>query len=235
MHIITSVSRTLRAAFLQALAAGLLVSAVAAPVDESRPYGRVCIGVVTGETEEPLKVITGETKGPPQANSEPRADSRLVVHADANKPCQMLVFACNVRDGKLAHDWLPQLAELPPWREVLLPEASRVWKWSADSEPIDIYVLFVSPNSEEAHELKILIMAMLNPTVDRELLDRQSVKLRELATRSRESETIRVVKPGRVEAGVTYRGSSFPWRDYASKANFSEAKPVLLIFRIGNQ
>jgi hypothetical protein len=144
----------------------------------------------------------------------------------------MLVFALNARDGKLAHDWLPQFVELPPWEEVLLPEAPSAWKWSAGSEPFDVYVLFVHPNSEDARKLKILVTAMLSPTTNRELLDRQSVKLRELATRS--GATQAEIIHGRVEVAATSRSSTFPWRDYASRANFSEAKPSLLIFRVGD-
>jgi hypothetical protein len=231
MHMIRFVARGFRAAVLQSLATGLLATVVAGPVDEHKPYGRVCIGVVTGDTEEPLQQTEKALKG----SSSPRADSHLVVHADANERCQMLVFAWNVRDGKLARDWLPQLVlELPPWQEVLLPEPPRIWKWSMDSERIDVYVLFMSPNSEESRELKTLITAMLNPTVDKELLDRQSVKLRELATRSCGGENIKVLKLRPVEVATTYRGSTFPWRDYASEATFSEAQPSLFIFRIGD-
>ena len=149
----------------------------------------------------------------------------------------MLVFAFNGRDGKLAHDWLPQFVELPPWEEVLLPEAPIDWKWSAGSEPFEVDVLFVHPNCEDARQLKVLITAMLNPMVDRELLDRQSVKLYELATRSvaGPSEVIDVAKVRRVEVAAAYRGSTFAWRDYASGANFSEAKPALLIFSVVNR
>jgi hypothetical protein len=213
-----------RLALLQWLAAGLVGSIIAAPVDERKPYGRVCIAVVTDEIEEPL-----------QASSKPGAKTHIVVHADANEHCQMLVFAFNARDGKLAHDWRPQFVELPPWEEVLRPKGSK-WEWSAGSEPFDVYVLFMQPNSEEARELKVLITAMLNPTVDRELLGLQSVKLVELVTRSvaGQPEVIDVAKVSRGEPGVVYRADpTFPWRDYASGANFTEAKPGLLIFRVG--
>ena len=194
----------------------------ASPVDESKPYGRVCIGVVTGEKEEPL-----------QGQFKPGADTFIVAHADATEHCQMLLFALNVRDGKLAHDWRPQFVELPPWEEVLLPEAPVVWKWSTNCGPVDVYVLFLDANSKDARELKVLVTAMLNLNVERTLLDRQSVKLRELATRSG-GEIPKVVKARSVEVGATYRGGTFPWHNYASRTNFSEAKPSLLIFRIGD-
>jgi hypothetical protein len=222
VHTIASVDRMFRAALLQWLVAGLLAGVIAAPVDERKPYGRVCIGVVNGEIEGPL-----------QATSKPGADTHIVVHADAKERCQMLVFAFNAGDGKLAHDWLPQFVELPPWEEVLLPEAPSVWKWSAGSEPFDVYVLFVHPNSEDGRKLKILVTAMLSPTTNKELLDLQSVKLRELATRSGATQA-EIIKPGRVEVAAISRGTPYPWRDNASRANFSEANPGLLIFRVGD-
>ena len=146
----------------------------------------------------------------------------------------MLLFALNTRDGKLANDWRPQFVDLPPWEEVQLPEAPDTWKWSAASGPVDIYVLFLHPGSTEARELKTLVMAMLNPNIERRVLERQTVKLRELATRSGviSAEMVYVAKVTRVELAATYRGASFPWQRHASAANFSKAMPGLLIFRV---
>jgi hypothetical protein len=202
------------------LVAGAMAAMGASPVDESKPYGRVCIGVVRGEKEEPL-----------QAESKPGADTFIVAHAEANEPCQMLLFALNARDGKLARDWRPQFVDLPQSEEVQLPDTRTVWKWSASTDPVHIYVLFLHPNSKDARELKVLVTAMLNPSVERRLLDRQSVRLRELATRygTRQGEIVQVVKDKRAEVGGTYRGA-FPWRRYASTTNFSEVKAGLLIF-----
>lgn len=178
----------------------------------------------------------GEKEEPLQAQSKPGADTFIVAHADANERCQLLLFALNARDGKLAHDWRPQFVDLPQSEDVQLPETPIVWKWSAGSGPIDVYVLFLHPNSKDAHELKVLVTAMLNPNLERTLLDRQSVKLRELATRSvaGQAEIIQVAKVKRVQVGATYRGATFPWRSFASVANFNEAKPGLLIFVLGD-
>jgi hypothetical protein len=210
---------------LQWLALGLCGSIAAQPVDERRPYGRVCIGVVTDGIESLL-----------QASSKPGPNTKIVVHAEASEHCQMLLFAFNAGNGKLAHDWLPQLVELPPWEEVLLPKAPISWKWDGGSELFEVYVLFLHPNSEEAKDLKVLITAMLNPLRDSGLLNLQAVKLYELATRSIPGATgvVDVAKISRVEVAATYRGLTFPWRTYASGANFSEGKPALLIFRVGH-
>jgi len=225
VHTNSPVGRMFRVALLQWLAAGLLGSMFAAPVDERRPYGRVCIGVVTGEMEEPL-----------QASSKAGPNTHIVVHADANERCQMLVSVFNASDGKLAHNWLPQLVELPPWEEVLLPEPPSAWKWPVGSKPFDVYVLFTHPSSEDARDLKSLVTAMWRATTNSELLDRQSVKLRELATRSgaTQAEIINVAKADRVEVAATFRSGTFPWREYASRVNFTEAKPSLLMFRVGD-
>jgi hypothetical protein len=207
------------------LIAGIVAAIGASPVDESKPYGRVCIGVVTGEGEQPL-----------HAQSKPGDDTFIVAHAEANEHCQLLIFALSARDGKLAHNWRPQFVDLPQWEEVQLPETPVVWKWSESFGPVNIYVLFLHPNSKDARELKALVTAMLNPDLERALLNRQSVKLRELATRSgaRQGEIIHVAKVRRVQVAATYRGASFPWRAYVSAANFSEAKPGLLIFALGD-
>jgi hypothetical protein len=214
-----------RVALLPWLAVGLCGSITAQPVDERKPYGRVCIGVVTDEIEAPL-----------QASSKAGPNTKIVVHAEASEHCQMLVFAFNGGEGKLAQDWLPQFVELPPWEEVLLPKAPISWKWNGGSEPFDVYVLFLHPNSEEAKDLKVLIAAMLSPMRDRGLLNLQAAKLYELATRSLSGATgvVDVAKISRVEVAATYRGLTFPWRTYASGANFSEVKPALLIFRVGD-
>ena len=207
------------------LVAGLIAAMGAPAVDEEKSFGRVCIGVVSEQQEHAL-----------DAQSKPGPDTSITVHAEANEHCQLLVFALNARDGKLIHDWRPQFVDLPPSEEVQLPDTSSPWKWSGARGPVDIYVLFLHPNSKDCRELKALIAAMLNPNVQRALLDRQSLKLRELATRScaRESEIIHVAKLKRVQVAATYRGASFPWRAHASEANFSEANPGLLIFSLGD-
>jgi hypothetical protein len=217
--------RTNSAASWVWLVAGIMAVMGAPPVDESKPRGRVCIGVVTGEEEQPL-----------QAQSKPGADTFIVAHADANEHCQLLIFALSARDRRLAHDWRPQFVDLPQREEVQLPEPPVVWKWSEASGPVKVYVLFLHPNSKDSRELKTLVRAMLNPNIERALLDRQSVKLRELATRSgvRQGEIVHVAKVRRVQVAATYRSANFPWRAYASAANFSETKPGLLIFALGD-
>jgi hypothetical protein len=206
------------------LVLGIVAVAGASPVDESKPHGQVCIGVVTGEKEQPL-----------HAQSKPGANTYIVAHAEASERCQLLIFALN-GDGRLAHDWLPQLVELQQSEEIQLPERPVAWKWSEASGPINVYVLFLHPNSKDSRELKTLVKAMLNPNVDRDLLHRQSVKLRELATRSgsRQGEVIHVAKVARAEVAATYRGVNFLWRAHSSAVNFSEAKPGLLVFALGD-
>ena len=130
------------------LVAGIVAAMGASPVDESKPYGRVAIGVVTGEKERPL-----------EAQSKPGDDTFIVAHAEASEHCQLLIFALSARDGKLAHNWRPQFVDLPQWEEVQLPETPVVWKWPEASGAVNIYVLFLHPNSKEARELKALVTA----------------------------------------------------------------------------
>ena len=59
------------------LVAGLVAAVAAPPLDDSRPFGRVCIGVLTGEKEQPL-----------DAQSKPSANTFIVAHAEANESCE---------------------------------------------------------------------------------------------------------------------------------------------------
>ena len=222
---IVEMVRTKCAACSVWLVAGLVAAVAAPPLDDSKPFGRVCIGVLTGEKEQPL-----------DAQSKPSANTFIVAHAEANESCELLIFALSSGDGRLAHHWRPQFVELRPSEEIQVPETPVVWRWSEASAPINLYVLFLHPNSKDSRELKALVSAMLNPNVTREVLDRQGVKLRELATRSgtRQGEVIHVTKTARAQVAATYRGANFPWRAYASSVNFSEAKPGLLVFVLGN-
>ena len=222
---IVEMVRTKYAACSVWLVAGLVAFVAASPLDDSTPFGRVCIGVLTGEKEQPL-----------DAQSKPSANTFIVAHAEANESCELLIFALSSGDGRLACDWRPQFVALRPSEEIQVPETPVVWRWSEASAPVNLYVLFLHPNSKDSRKLKALVSAMLNPNVTRELLDRQGVKLRELATRSgtRQGEVIHVTETARAQVAATYRGANFPWRAYASSVNFSEAKPGLLVFVLGN-
>ena len=216
-----------RFALLSAALLGNLAIA-RADVDETRPYGRVCVTVMgpAERQEEPFRPVL-----------HPGPGERIGVCVDANVSCQMLIAAFHPATGRIVNNWLPQMVELAEWEETRVPKNPIVWKWLPGSEPFDIYVLFADNKSPDLKELQSLLAAILKSGSNAPLLERQSVKLRELITRSIvDPEKARSKLPSeRAEIGGTYRGMGssgvgFAWRKYASSVNFSETKPGLLIF-----
>jgi hypothetical protein len=190
-------------------------------VDESRPYGRVCVTVL------------GPSEGREEAfrpASRPGPGERISVSADANVSCEMIVAAFHPATGRIANHWMPQMIELAEWDETRLPKSPAAWNWPAGSDPFEIYVLFADSKSPDVKALQSLVAVMLQSGANGPLLDRQALKLRELITRSIvEPEKARQTS-GRSEIGGTFRGGSFRWRPFASRVNFNETKPGLLIF-----
>ena len=133
-------------------------SALAAPVDEEKPHGRVCLSLY--EPGPPEKEEAFQISAPAGVGKTVRA------YIDASDKCSVLVAAMT-KDGKLVNGWRPQLSEVPAeYEEILLPNAPVKWDWSTASGPFDLYVLFLAPGSKEIEEAKKLVDAMQNPKVD---------------------------------------------------------------------
>src|SRR5437764_11834741 len=116
------------------------------PVDEEKPYARVCFSIY-----EP---------GPPEKeeafqNSAALGAGKIVrAYVDASEKCSVLVAAMT-KEGKLVNGWRPQLSEVPgDYEEILLPKAPVKWDWSTAAAPFDVYVLFLAPGSKEIDEAK---------------------------------------------------------------------------------
>ncbi len=193
----------------------------AGPVDEEKPYGRVCISLYEPgppEKEEPFK--TSSATGPGKT-----------VHAyiDASNKCAVLVAALT-KDGKLVNGWRPQLAYVPDqFDEIVLPKVPLKWDWSTASAPFDFYVLFLSPDSKEVAEAKKLVEAMQAAKDDR-LLAMQTSKLRELIGRiTSEKEKTNQAPMNEPEVGGVFRGAAFPWRQFAQSINFADDRPGVLV------
>ena len=206
-------------------ASGLLVASSAlalAAVDEDKPHGRVCLSLF-----EP---------GPPEKeeafqSSAPAAAGKLVrAYVDASDKCSVLVAAIT-KDGKLANGWRPQLSEVPgEYEEVLLPTAPVKWDWTTTSAPFDFYVLFLAPGAKEIDEAKKLVDAMQNPKVDDRVLALQTGKLKELIGRIAADKSNANQGPvSDPEIGGVFRGSAFPWRQFARAANFAPDRPGVVI------
>lgn len=213
------------AAFVAAFQVALLLgSPPAMPgIDESKPYGRVCFSVIDPK-EDQEEVL--------RPKSRPGESKRIAAHVDANSRCDLLIVAFNSKTGQLANNWFPQLVELAEWEEVRLPKSPVVWNWATGAEPFEFYALFLDPASQDAKDLQALVTAMLKQHIGSQVLSQQTVRLRELATRSIvQPEKYYVLSAEHMEIGGTFRGASMPWRRFASAVNFSETKPGLLIFR----
>jgi hypothetical protein len=199
----------------------------ATPVDEEKPYGRVCLSIY-----EP---------GPPEkeeafANSAlPGAGKMVRAYVDASEKCSVLI-APMTRDGKLVTGWRPQLSDVPgEYEEVLLPKSPTKWDWSATVGPFDLYVLFLDPGSKEVAEARRLIEAMQNPKVEDRVLALQTGKLKELIGRLvSDKDKANQAPASEPEVGGVFRGAAFPWRQFARSVNFSADRPGVLVLSSDN-
>jgi hypothetical protein len=194
----------------------------AVAVDEDKPHGRVCVSLF--EPGPPEKEELFQVSSPPGSGRTVRA------YVDASEKCTVLVAALT-KDGKLANGWRPQLSEVPgDFEEILLPKAPVKWDWSGASGPFDFYVLFLTADSKEIAEAKKLVDAMQNPKVDERVLALQTGKLKELIGRiTSAQEKVNPAPASEPEVGGVFRGTAFPWRQFAQGANFAADRPGVLV------
>jgi hypothetical protein len=202
------------------MAASGTLAAVA--VDEDKPHGRVCVSLF--EPGPPEKEELFQVSSPPGSGKTVRA------YVDASEKCTVLVAALT-KDGKLANGWRPQLSEVPgDFEEILLPKAPVKWEWSGASGPFDFYVLFLTADSKEIAEAKKLVDAMQNPKVDDRVLALQTGKLKELIGRITSArEKVNPAPVSEPEVGGVFRGTAFPWRQFAQGTNFAADRPGVLV------
>src|SRR5438876_5045688 len=100
---------------LTGVAAAISCAGSLTAADEDQPQGRVCISIVdsgSSAKEEPFRLSTTGRPG-----------STVRAHIDASNKCAVLIVALS-KDGKLANNWRPQLADVPAeFEEVQLPKA----------------------------------------------------------------------------------------------------------------
>jgi hypothetical protein len=194
---------------------------------ETQPYAKVCLSVVT-DTPSAKKEEVFKTESLPGPGTE------LVVHTVASEPCGLLVAAFSRENEDLAHGWRPEFVELAEqWKEVRVPKTDRKWLWEGTTQPFEVYVLILSPNSPNIHEIKQLTTAM-QQTDDDGVLQMQSGRLHALITGmcgdKDLSKHVALAKTTEV-AGATRGSSDFDWRSFASRVSFSDRSPGLVIFR----
>jgi hypothetical protein len=191
-------------------------------VDEEKPHARICFSLF--EPGPPEKEEAFTLSAPAGAGKTVRA------YVDASEKCSVFVAALT-KDGKLANGWRPQLAEVPAeFEEILLPAAPTRWEWTTASAPFDFYVVFVAPDSKETGEIKKLVDAMQNPKVDDRVLAMQTTKLKELIGRlATDKDKANKGPASEPEVGGVFRGTAFPWRQFAKSVNFSAERPGVLV------
>lgn len=196
-------------------------------VDEEKPHARVCFSL--SEPGPPEKEEAFTLSAPTGAGKTVRA------YVDASEKCSVFVAALT-KDGKLANGWRPQLAEVPAeFEEILLPAAPSKWDWATASTPFDFYVLFLAPDSKETVEIKKLVDAMQNPKVDDRVLAMQTTKLKELIGRLvTDKDKANKGPASEPEVGGVFRGTAFPWRQFAKSVNFSADRPGVLVLSSEN-
>ena len=192
------------------------------PVDEEKPYGRVCLSIYEPGPPEKEEAF--------QNSAAPAAGKTVRAYVDASDKCSVLLVAMT-KDGKLVNGWRPQLSEVPPdYEEILLPKAPVKWDWSTASGPFDLYALFLAPGSKEIEEAKKLTQAMQNPKVDDRVLMMQTGKLKELIGRiTGDKDKTNQAPVSEPEVGGVFRGAAFPWRQFARSVNFSADQPGVLV------
>jgi hypothetical protein len=195
--------------------------------DERQPYGKVCLLVVTEEA-------SGKKEDVFKPESLPGLGKAIVVRAVASKPCDILVAAFRREKEALAYGWRPQFVELAEeWDEVQIPKSGSKWAWEAEKQAFDVYVVFLSTTTPKIREIKQLVTAMQNSNDD-EVLEMQASRLRALITGicgdTDPSKHAAVAKTTEV-SGVMRGSSELNWRTFASRVNFSDGHPGLLVFR----
>jgi hypothetical protein len=194
----------------------------AGPVDEDKPYGRVCLSIYDPGPPEKEEAF--------QDSAAPGAGRIVRAYVDASQKCSVLIAAMT-KDGKLIPGWRPQLSDVPgEFEEILLPKAPTKWDWSTAVGRFDFYVLFLDPGAKEIAEAKKLIEAMQNPKLDDRVLAMQNGKLKELIGRLvSDTDKSNQAPASEPEVGGVFRGAAFPWRQFARGANFSADRPGVLV------
>ena len=196
-------------------------------VDEEKPHARVCFSLFEpGPPEKEEAFTLSATAG---------AGRTVRAYVDASEKCSVFVAALT-KDGKLANGWRPQLAEVPAeFEEILLPAAPAKWDWTTGSAAFDFYVLFLASDSKETGEIKKLVDAMQNPKVDDRVLALQTTKLKELIGRlATDKDKANKGPATEPEVGGVFRGTAFPWRQFATSVNFSAERPGVLVLSSEN-
>ena len=188
-------------------------------------HGRACLMV-----EE---IRSGDTT-PFDGSSKPGPDKKLILFAEADADCVLVVAAFQDKDRNLANGWMPQIVEMKAWEELRLPSDSRTSPWGPDSQDFDMHVVFADAKAKGLEPLKQLISQMQKETGGK-LLEAQGKKLREDLIGWIASGNAGIFHPGSASAawGGTLRAGRPPWRASAQNVVFPAGRQAVLIYRYG--
>jgi hypothetical protein len=196
-------------------------TALSEAIDQSKPTGRACLGIVNTKNGDEEMLRAASTAGPNQ---------KVVLHLDATAACEVFVGPF-VKSGELVPGWQCQYVSLSPGKESVLPMAPGSWSWEKEIGPLEIFVLFFAPGSKEGTEIRDLARSM-RMARSATLIKMQTTRLRELVGNANyEKEAARHAPKASSEvAGVMRTVVGFEWRDSARAVNFAAGKPGALIF-----
>lgn len=194
-------------------------------VDETKPYGRVCITELDPAAKTEAVLADSTTAGPGRG---------LLVHLDANTACDALVAAFSKTSGDLASGWRPVLLNLREWDEQTAPTGNERWAWAEPSEPFEIIAVFLPKGMPGSEKVRDLVTKLRDPKAEPALLKMQARQLREELLKWAVNDAAISVAPASAPAqigGTVRSASGFSWRDFARKLNFSATKPGVTVYQ----
>lgn len=226
MYVSVRLSRGPFAKLVLLIVVGLTQARIAMTAEEGgKTYGRACASVIdsVAETETPL---TGD--------ASPGPHRRVVVHLEANAPCDALVVAFVKADGRLVEGWLPAVVSLGEWEARTLPAKADPWKWMQPGGPWEVMVAWLPKGLPEAANVRELATRLREGKGDAATQRLQARKLRETLQRWASRDGALAAKPENAPASIAgavrAAAGELPWRQYARSAGFSAEGAGVVIF-----
>ena len=195
------------------------------PIARAEGYARVCATTVDAESNE-IPLADASAPGPGE---------KLVVHLDASTGCVALILPLVEKGSQLANGWRPQMVALPQWDERKLPAPPAGWNWNKGADPFELWIFFFKRDATGLDEIRKLVAAMQNSTLDERVLAQQTRKLCERLNprMTGKQPIIPGAKASTALVGGIVRSTEFPWRDYAQKVELNDAFEGALVVRHG--
>ncbi|MEY5025434.1 MAG: hypothetical protein RLZZ244_962 [Verrucomicrobiota bacterium] len=200
-------------------------------VDESMPYGRVCLTVRDGAEK---------TEAPFEGDSKPGPGRSLQAYLDSNgkTACFAIVAAFLKSSGALANGWRPVFVDLGSdgFEEKKVPLGGERWGWERPAEAFEVFAVFIPKGAQGTEKARELVAKLQDPGAPAAVAKLQARQLREELLRIAAIQTSGAAQPTGepVKIGGTVRGEGdFPWLKHARSISFTDGRAGLSIFRYG--